>query len=55
LPGASACRSVEQRRSIKSVDQNILGVAELPCVAAADRANVSAMHDLFTVPLTKTP
>jgi len=35
--------------------QNILGVAELPCVAASDRANVSAMHDLFTVPLTKTP
>ncbi len=33
--------------------QNILGVAELPCVP--DRTTVRAMDDLFTVPVTKTP
>jgi hypothetical protein len=32
--------------------QNILGVAELPCAAAAERSDVSAMTDLFSVPLT---
>jgi phospholipase C len=32
--------------------QNILGIAELPCAAAADRPTVESMIDLFTVPLT---
>ncbi len=32
--------------------QNILGVEEVPCVAAADRSSVNAMTDLFTIPLT---
>jgi len=34
--------------------QDILGVAPLPCAAAADRTTVTAMTDLFTAPLTST-
>ena len=32
--------------------QNVLGLPELPCAAAADRATVESMSDLFTVPMT---
>jgi phospholipase C len=52
-PGMRSQVDYDTSSYLKTV-QNILGVHELPCAAANERATVDSMADLFTVPMTST-
>jgi hypothetical protein len=50
-PGHVSHTPYDTSSYLKTV-QNALGLAELPCAAAAERGTVETMADLFTVPMT---
>ena len=51
-PGLRSQVDYDTSSYLKTV-QNVLGIAELPCAAAAERSTVSSMTDLFTVPMSQ--
>jgi acid phosphatase len=53
-PGMRSQVDYDTSSYLKTV-QNVLGLPELPCAAAAERGTVESMTDLFTVPMITAP
>lgn len=53
VPGMRSLVDYDTSSYLKTV-QDVLGLPELPCAAAAERSTVDGMTDLFTVPMTAT-